>query len=142
MYFFFVTESCMKSTCPFRHMVDNGGSDNAALHAHSISESLFKKQDGHAMPVPFNPRVQSDTAIACSGGGRQVEICRFNLLGRCALKDTCLLEHCDLPYQWQVQQNNQWTSLKTETNKEIESKFCEPLWGGIHIQNKYVRGLI
>ena len=131
----------MKSNCPFRHMIDNGGSGDAPLHARSLSEPLFKKQSNQASaPVTSRPRVVSDTAIARGDGdgGRQVEICRFNLLGRCAYKDNCMLKHFELPYQWQVKRNGEWMSLDCEANKEVETKFCQPRVYDVLVQIKYV----
>ena len=67
-----------------------------------------------------------------------MDICRFYLLGGCKFKDSCILEHCDLPYQWQVKDNDEWTSIDFETNKYLETTYCQPQMNDILVRIKYV----
>ena len=59
-----------------------------------------------------------------------MEICTFNLRGRCAFNDKCNMLHTDLPYQWQFEDDDDddgvWMPFIHKINKEIEETFCQP----------------
>ena len=55
----------------------------------------------------------------------KLEICGFNLRGKCCYGNKCNALHTALPYQWQYYDLLQWKNFPEDTNREIELKFCD-----------------
>ena len=56
----------------------------------------------------------------------KLEICGFNLRGKCQYGTQCNARHTSLPYEWQYLFGSleEWKSFSLEENRKIENEFC------------------
>ena len=113
---FVCSGKCTNKDCPFRHSKD----------LPKPRAPRDRATDREAQPRPVN---NSRNATSATNNDDKVEICTFNLRGRCAFNDKCNMLHTDLPYQWQFEDDDDegvWMSFSYKNNKEIEELFCQP----------------
>jgi hypothetical protein len=57
----------------------------------------------------------------------KMEICGFNLRGKCYYGNMCNALHTALPYQWQYYDDKLllWKNFPDSNNRDIEKKFCD-----------------
>lgn len=63
-----------------------------------------------------------------AAGEKTVEVCHYNLRGRCSWGSKCRDIHCDLPYQWRWRRRRSlfWAVYSEEENDRIERAYCDP----------------
>ena len=84
--------------------------------------SVSSVSEKHVMPVNLNtvPSSQDDKV-------KDTEICGFNLRGKCNYDNTCIHQHTELPYLWEVsvEGDDKWESFSSDQNMTIEHAYCD-----------------
>ena len=69
-----------------------------------------------------------------------IEICGFNLRGRCNYGNCCIHRHTELPYLWEFTENGQnWESFPSDLNTALEQPYCNVQYDNCSVR---IRGIL
>ena len=71
---------------------------------------------------------------------RDIEICGFNLGGKCNYGNSCIHRHTALPYLWEFTANGQnWESFPSDVNTALEQSYCNVQYDDCSVR---IRGIL
>lgn len=101
-------------------------SETESLSSRKRGRQFESEDDGSAKKV--KSETPSTSARSNDSTTSEIEICGFNLRGKCQYGEKCNARHTNLPYEWQYSycspNSVSWSSFTSKENCGIEKSFC------------------